>query len=116
MGDKLPMPTRGPWSKARLYTMLRWWRKNCPWDDEDMSVPQDEREYRDIDDSEGNINLLYAVSIAATEAADMGFDPIGAVQALPQLLRAARMTDDGTAGFRPATVSALAAARTRREP
>lgn len=125
MNDKLPMPTRWPCKlggcSGRVIVKDGYGSEGLI-ADFDLLV---------------NAKLGLAAFNAATEAADMGFDPIGAVQALPELLRAidavqpmierlyaeamahsscmAMIADCGTTAIKTVE-AALAAARTRREP
>lgn len=117
----LPMPTRGPYKSQR-----------SGGDNRHQISGANGRQiailWRD-EHTKANSDLIIAAFNAATAAADLGFDPIAAVQALPELLRVLNGVEEwvkffhGQAGWDEYTKSpevkalraSLAAARTRKE-
>ena len=85
----LPMPTRGPISKTRLYYALRHNSKNNVCDDDDYFDDKNdpERGYGDpYYNNQADIDLIAAAFNAAEAARQMGYDPIAAIQAVPKML------------------------------
>lgn len=118
MSKQLPMPTRGP---VRIVEARGSRGELCYHNLVDscarsiLMVPAWEG------DGKVNADLIAAAFNAATAAQDMGFDPIGAVEALPTLLETVREykncrsinPDDPCFECDQATDEALSAARTR---
>lgn len=113
--SKLPMPTSGPVVSVHG-------------DDETLATVN--IEYKEpiaelkgrgpghLAEENANADLIAAAFNAATAATDLGFDPIGAIEALPELLRAAKDAmpelHDNEAWCEEPIRTALSAARTRK--
>lgn len=92
MKTEKPRPTRGPvkidisteiclglpMTRYRLYWTSDYGPSEIPLSDVNGKTPQ----------AEANADLICAAFNAATEAADLGYDPIEAVRALPKVLTA----------------------------